>query len=353
MWNKRIYGIKLGEITAVISLYLILSFIYRFTLWTSYWEKPNKWEKLFNLWEWFDSAGLQYMMMLIATAIIWILIFRVCKEWPLNYRLLLHVVTLPFFIMMAWKGYYWVCEGFDMKHLEGNAEKWDIYIPALIYMIEFSIFHAYEYYVSNQKKLRNEIELKNAALKSELSAIKAQLNPHFLYNVFNTINAGIPKEMEGTREMIADLSDLFRYQLKASKEDLVSLKDELDFVRKYLDLEQKRFEDRLQIDIDVEESLLSRQIPPMLLQPLVENSIKHGISPLTEGGSVTITIKEENKGTLLFEIKDTGVGVKDKAMMMETGVGLSNTQKRLEKIYNSGLFLFDNHPRGLVVQFSI
>ncbi|MBL0681994.1 sensor histidine kinase [Aquimarina mytili] len=353
MWNKRIYGIKVGEIAAVIGLYLLLSFAYRFTLWTIYWEKPDRWEKLFSLWEWFDTSGLQYVLMFMATALIWWLIFRVFYKWPLRYRILLHLITLPFFILIAWKGYYWVCDRFDMMHLEGNPEKWDIYIPALIYMIQFAIFHAYEYYTSNQRKIRYEIELKNTALKSELSAIKAQLNPHFLYNVFNTINASIPKEMEGTREMVADLSDLFRYQLRASREDLVPLKDELDFVRKYLDLEQKRFEDRLQITINVDKALLNRQIPPMLLQPLVENSVKHGISPLTDGGHIDITVKEKENGVLLFEIKDTGVGVPDKVSVMDTGVGLSNTQKRLEKMYNSGLFLSDNRPRGLIVQFSI
>lgn len=353
MWNKEIYGIKVGEIAAAIVLYLMLSFAYRFTLWTIYWEKPDRWERLFSLWDWFDNGGLQYSLMFIATALIWWLIFRVFRNWSIQYRFLLHLITLPFFVLVAWKGYYWVSERIGLMHLRGNAEKWDIYIPILIYLIQFAMFHAYEYYTSNQRKIRYEIELKNVALKSELSAIKAQLNPHFLYNVFNTINASIPKEMEGTREMIADLSDLFRYQLRASREDMVPLKDELDFVRKYLDLEQKRFEDRLHIDIQVDEELLNRKIPPMLLQPLVENSVKHGISPLTEGGKVTIIIKEEEKGRLLFVIRDTGIGVKDKVNIMNKGVGLSNTQKRLEKMYNSGLFLADNKPQGLIVQFSV
>ncbi|MCK8520891.1 histidine kinase [Aquimarina sp. D1M17] len=353
MWNKSIFGIRLGEFTVVIAGYLLFSCIYRLTLWTSYLNQPDPLKLLFSVWEWFDNAGLHYLIMLLTTFGIWVLIFRIYKHWKLRYRLLLHLLTLPFFIIVVWKGYYWVCDQLGVSHLVGDQEKWDIYIPALIYFIQFSIFHAYESYISNQRKIRYEIELKNVALKSELSAIKAQLNPHFLYNVFNTINASIPKEMEGTREMIADLSDLFRYQLRASREDMVPLKDELDFVRKYLDLEQKRFEDRLHIDIQVDEGLLNRKIPPMLLQPLVENSVKHGISPLTEGGKVTIIIKEEEKGRLLFEIRDTGIGVKDKVNIMNTGVGLSNTQKRLEKMYNSGLFLADNKPQGLIVQFSI
>ncbi len=353
LWNKKIFGIKAGEIAIVVGLNLLSSFVYRFTLWTVYWGKPDKWQKLLSPLEWLDDSGLQHILMLTATAFIWWVIFRVCSTWKLHYRLLLHFLLLPVFILIAWKGYYWVSEQFEFGHLRGNQEKWDIYIPALIYMIQFAMFHAYEYYISNQRKIRNEIELKNVALKSELSAIKAQLNPHFLYNVFNTINASIPKEMESTREMVADLSDLFRYQLRASREDLVPLRDELDFVRKYLDLEQKRFEDRLQISIAVDKNLLHRQIPPMLLQPLVENSVKHGIAPLTEGGHIDIIIEEKEKGILSFTIKDTGVGVKDKTVVMQTGVGLSNTQKRLEKMYNSSLNLSDNEPKGLIVEFSI
>jgi LytS/YehU family sensor histidine kinase len=204
----------------------------------------------------------------------------------------------------------------------------------------------------NQRKLQYEIELKNTALKSELSAIKAQLNPHFLYNVFNTINASVPKEMEDTREMIAELSDLFRYQLKASREDLVTLEEELDFVDKYLKLEKRRFEDRLEININVPDALLSRKIPPMLLQPLVENSVKHGISPLVEGGTIDITIREQDD-KLIFEINDTGVGVKNKENIFNLGVGVSNTQKRLQKMYNSTLKFSDNLPSGLKVYFEL
>src|SRR5690606_10526197 len=99
-------------------------------------------------------------------------------------------------------------------------------------------------------------------LKSELSAIKAQLNPHFLYNIFNTISASVPSENEKTRHMIAELSDLFRYQLKASQTELVPLKDELDFVKKYLDLEKERFEERLEIEISVDDSILNDMVPP-------------------------------------------------------------------------------------------
>jgi LytS/YehU family sensor histidine kinase len=219
-------------------------------------------------------------------------------------------------------------------------------------MIQFGCFFAYRYFRENQKKLKIEGELKTAALKSELSALKAQLNPHFLYNIFNTISASVPAENEKTRNMIAELSDLFRYQLKASQVEKVTLKEELNFVQKYLALEKERFQERLNIEVNVDESIMNEMIPPMLLQPLVENSIKHGLASLVEGGTISITIQKKNN-QLAFEIADTGVGVKDKKRVFEKGIGLTNTKLRLEKMYQSTLELSDNLPQGLKINFSI
>ena len=259
---------------------------------------------------------------------------------------------MPIFVLGAQKVYYLIIEQLGFGHLRGSSQIWDIYIPSLIYLIQFGILHAYEYYKENQRKLIIEGELRQAALKSELAAIKAQLNPHFLYNVFNTINASVPPKQEKTRMLIATLSDLFRYQLKASKKELVSLEEELEFVKKYLELEKARFEERLNIRINVSKELYSEKIPPMLLQPLVENSVKHGISASLEGGEISISIfKEESK--LKFEIADTGKGVTDKKSMFGKGIGLSNTQLRLQKMYQSQLEILDNQPQGLKIRFAI
>lgn len=350
--KKKIFSVRISEVIAVLSVYLTLSFCYHVTLYFNRGGQNDPTDTLWNLGDWYFTGGMQYTFMFVATAIVWFVIFRVFKSWPFKYRLLLHFLGLPFFILFAKTLFYKTCEYLGYWHLEGNAEIWDIYIPGLFYLIQFAVFHAYEHYIINQRRLHYEIELKNAALKSELSAIKAQLNPHFLYNVFNTINASVPKEMEETREMIAELSDLFRYQLKASREDYVSLAEELEFVKKYLKLEQRRFEDRLRIHIEVSDGLLSRKIPPMILQPLVENSVKHGIAPLVEGGNINIIIQERDD-KLLFEISDTGIGIEDKEAIFNLGVGLSNTQKRLQKMYQSTLQVADNFPNGLKVTFEL
>ena len=261
-------------------------------------------------------------------------------------------MALPLWIYASQQSYSALAEALDWFHLTSYGQIWDIYIPAMFYFIQFGILHAYEYYHDNQQNLKLKAALSEAALKSELSALKAQLNPHFLYNVFNTISASVPSENETTREMIAKLSDLFRYQLKATKTELVPLEDELEFVEKYLDLEKARFEDRLNVIIDVPQDIRNEKVPPMILQPLVENSLKHGLSSLIDGGEICIRINRSGE-KIQIEVSDTGVGITDKSKMFDVGVGLTNTKLRLEKMYGSEMKISDNEPQGLKIEFAI
>lgn len=350
--QKRIFNITLMEYMLVGLLYLFFAICYHLTLWLNRSIDGRDTSYLFNLEEFFASAGLGYLIELLLTIPIWWLIFRKLRHWPLLYRLPVHVLTLPVFAFTFREVYYFVAESLGYNHLQGTGQVWDIFIPAMFYLLQFGIFHAYRYYHDNQRNLKLKAALSEAALKSELAALKAQLNPHFLYNVFNTISASVPPEQERTREMIAELSDLFRYQLKASKSDLVPLREELAFVKSYLDLEKARFGKRLQVCIDVPGALYEEPVPPMLLQPLVENSIKHGIASLIEGGEVSIRIRKNGDG-IAFEVADTGVGVSDKSKLFNTGLGLTNTKLRLEKQYGSELKISDNLPSGLKIAFDI
>jgi len=350
--NKRFIGVRIDELLVFLGFYLFWAFAYHMaiTFNSSSWVEGKI--KLFDFIGFMDTVGLDYIIKGIITYPLWWLLFRKLKSWKTYKKLLLHVVLLPAFVLIWQQSYYVVSELVNFSHLRGSARAWDIYIPALFYALQFGIMHSYNYYLENQSKLKLEGELRTAALKSELSALKAQLNPHFLYNTFNTISASVPAENEKTRQMIAELSDLFRYQLKASKVESVPLREELAFVNKYLALEKERFQERLEIKIDVDDSILEDMIPPMLLQPLVENSIRHGLSSLIEGGSITISIKKKGEH-LAFEISDTGIGVDDKHKVFGKGIGLTNTKLRLEKRYNSVLRLSDNLPKGLKISFEI
>ncbi|MEP3211190.1 MAG: histidine kinase [Maribacter sp.] len=352
MEKKFFWRLKKWEVIAFVMFYFFFASLYYVTLWINWGSSDKSDSSFFSLIRFIDNCGLQYLIFFLFTVPIWYLVFQQFRGRKLYFRLLIHLVTWPIFVFGTQQVYYSISETLGFGHLEGASAVWDVYIPALFYLIQFGMLHAYEYYKENQRKLILEGELRQAALKSELAAIKAQLNPHFLYNVFNTINASVPAENEKTRNMIAQLSDLFRYQLRASKTDVVTLEEELDFVKKYLNLEKERFKDRLQVDIKVSKDLMKEKIPPMLLQPLVENSVKHGLASLIEGGTISIYIFKE-EGKLKFEISDTGIGIQNKQNVFGKGVGLTNTKLRLQKMYQSHLELLDNSPKGLTVKFAI
>jgi two-component system, LytTR family, sensor kinase len=352
-WQKRtIGGIKIGWLAAALGFYFFNYLTYVVTLTYNESAYANRsWDYLLRYYA--ENQAFDYTFKFILTIPLCYLYFKIIKHWRLPFKIALHVLTMVAFVLTWQKMFYWTMESLGQGHLRGASQVWDLYIPALFYIIQFSLFHGFEYYNQWQEQKEIEHQLRQISLENELSAIKAQLNPHFLYNVFNTISASVPPEQERTREMIADLSDLFRYQLKASRTELVPLREEIEFVDKYLDLEKARFGERLVVKTQITEGVLSELVPSMVLQPLVENCLKHGLASLIEGGEVRISIKKE--GDLLhFEIADTGVGVKNKDILLKSeGIGLKNTQLRLEKLYKSRLHFSDTQPHGLTIHFSI
>lgn len=339
------------EIAVTVLFYIFFSLLYRLVLWnySGGYARDGFWGWTDVQGYWLDS-GMQYLCYFFASILIWFLAIYSLRNRKTSIQIAVVLLLIPIIVYLIREARYFLMDYIGADRFHGPGTIWDWYIPTLFMMIQFGCLFAYRYFKENQKKIKLEGELRNAALKSELSAIKAQLNPHFLYNIFNTISASVPSENEKTRHMIAELSDLFRYQLKASQTELVPLNEELDFVKKYLDLEKERFQERLQIEIDVDDAILSEMIPPMLLQPLVENSIKHGLASLIDGGKISICIYK-NEGKLMFEISDSGVGIKNKDEVFDKGVGLNNTRLRLEKMYQSTLILTDNVPQGLKVSF--
>ena len=349
------WGITYRQLAGVLGLYLISALLYDGALSIS--QRP--WSKQSFLNDFVGSIPrilLDHILKLLVTAPIWYLLFRRLRYHSLAGRALSHIVLLPLFILV-WQGvYYLISDIVGVGRLRDSGQVWDTYIGGLFYLVQFGIYHAYAYYRDYQRQRIQEVELRELAVKSELSALKAQLNPHFLYNVFNTISATLPPELEHTRELLADLADLFRYQLQASKTDFVTVRDEVAFLHKYLDLEKARFGDRLRVHFEVPDAVLDAKIPPMLLQPLVENAVKHGIAPLIEGGEVRIKI-DYHDGQLRVEVADTGAGMNGKVLnghgASRPGVGLANTRLRLEKMYGNDLVIKANQPHGVKIGFEI
>ncbi len=334
----------------VIAMYVVAALLYDGALSIS----QREWAKV-SLLHYFigelPRVFLDYGLKLLFTIPVWYLLFVWLRHWSLVRRVSLHIILLPLFIVVWQSVYYAISDVIGVGHLRDSGQVWDTYIGSLFYLVQFGIFHAYAWYRDLQQQRIQEIQLRELAVKSELTALKAQLNPHFLYNVFNTISASVPPAQERTRELLADLADLFRYQLQASRTDEATVRDEINFVGKYLDLEKARFGDRLHVQFDVADDVLDYLLPPMLLQPLVENSVRHGIASLINGGEVRVSIHRQAE-ELRIEVADTGVGMNN-STETSNGVGMTNTRLRLEKMFGTELVITENRPHGVVVRFAV
>ncbi|MEL7339769.1 MAG: histidine kinase, partial [Bacteroidota bacterium] len=138
-----------------------------------------------------DRSTLDYLIKGLYTIPVYWLIFRYMRSFPDWQRYLTHLITMPIWIWAWLASYYAVCDLLDIGHLGGTSIGWDIYIPMLFYIIQFAIFHIYDEFQRSVEQQKKTLEMREIALRSELTALKAQLNPHFLYNVFNTINASV------------------------------------------------------------------------------------------------------------------------------------------------------------------
>lgn len=191
---------------------------------------------------------------------------------------------------------------------------------------------------STQLELAEIDYQKKLCQKAELMALQAQINPHFLFNAFNTIVSFCRTKPERARELLINLSTYFRQTLTQS-DNLVSLREELRLVNAYLELEKARFEDKLKVTIDIPEETQGCVLPQFILQPLVENAVKHGVLPLENGGAITIRAWKVNEETRIV-IEDTGVGISEKIIrkldadqLPKECIGLSNVNKRLKNLY--------------------
>lgn len=329
------------KITGVVGLYVIAWLSYGWALFYTSGSKD---------WGFFPQAGLDYLCKGLMTIPVWFLVFRKFQHAPIWQRYLSHLILAPIWLFCWMNLYYFLAEAIERGHLRGYGIGWDIYIPILFYAIQFGAFHLYDESRRLIQQEKRAVELRELALQSELTALKAQLNPHFLYNVFNTINASLSPKEEYTRELIAKLADLFRYQLKASKKEKVLLEDEITFNQTYLELEKARFRERLSVKWEIDPGLRSLLVPPMILQPIIENAIRHGISPKIEGGTVTIRIQQVNQ-EIQVQILDDGVGFPVKPTNHEKGVGLANTRKILDRLYGRPLEVVSDPEWGTKVQF--
>ena len=223
------------------------------------------------------------------------------------------------------------------------------YYAFIIYWLIVAAATAYRYQLDSATREREaaRLSVRNAELESELARaqlemLRAQLHPHFLFNALNTI-AGLVRERrnEAATDVIAGLGALLRHALASLDRDEIPLREELDVLESYLDVERARFHDRLRVDFDVEPAALEREVPSLILQPIVENAIRHGLANTPRGGQIWISARTRSD-KLELEVRDSGPGFAADARGVVDGsrLGLRNTRARLERLYG-GLHDFD------------
>jgi two-component system LytT family sensor kinase len=192
-----------------------------------------------------------------------------------------------------------------------------------------SIYFMYHYMAKSRKQQLDTLQLESLVKALELKTIKAHINPHFIFNALNSIRALIDENPARARRAITELSNILRSSLNAEKGETVSLGEELKIVKDYLALENMRFEDRLKVEYEIDEETLDQHVPPMMLQTLVENAIKHGISKQVKGGMVKI-ISDFRENYHELAVQNTGYL---NGSSSTGGFGLSSTQDRLSLLY--------------------
>lgn|GEM_PF-2538167 len=206
-----------------------------------------------------------------------------------------------------------------------------------------------------EQQARREQDLRELAARSELKALRAQINPHFLFNALNIAVDLTTDDPKLAEETLVNLSHVFRYALEATKRETVRLGEELDFIRAYLEIEHARFEDKLSFEITVSDECRGLMVPPMLIQPLVENAIRHGIAPKIGGGRVTVDIRW-NSGTVRVRVADDGIGFDPQLIESRSGsgIGLANVRERVARLYGANRWHLESAvDEGTVIEFEM
>lgn len=318
-----LFGLGVGLLTGEYAVSVVISLTISATLYTLYWLD-------------------------------WNLLRPRLKNLPRDRRLVLEIAFACFETILGALLAFFICGrifGFD---LQANSVWFAIVLTFVLFLAARSIRYAMEFYRDLRKKELQEEQLRALATHAELKALKAQINPHFLFNTLNTIAALTHTDPAQAEATIERLAEMLRYVLAGSERGLVPLEEELAFVDDYLAIEQARFDERLCVTREIAPAALDVTVPSLILQPLVENAIRHGRG---DDGSVDLTLRVQYDGDkVVIAIADRGPGMPPHHKMGEDrGHGLRNVDERLRKTYGDGyaLEIAANELRGVIVKVRI
>jgi two-component system, LytTR family, sensor kinase len=302
------------------------------------------------------------------SAIILVLVIVFSLRFPLQRKNWARRLPIYLFVMIAFSILHTTSMALTRQaiFLLVGLGDYDYGIMSYRYIMEFSnqtigftitvtLTHLIALYRESRARELRTAQLEAELAQAQLQALQSQIQPHFLFNALNTISALIYEDAQAADMMIVRLSNFLRGLLNSSQAQEVTLQEELDFLDLYLDIMRPRFEERLKISLAVEPGINQALLPKLILQPLVENSIKHAADPVS--GAVHIKIEAtRNNGSLLLQVKDNGPGLPtDEQTILTRGVGLSNTVKRLNHLYGDRQkFAIQNADNGgLLIQVTL
>lgn len=304
--------------------------------------------------------------------------------------LLAHIIGAPVYAFVGLELYLLMMDAmigaFVVEQIRASYQ-WVLLSGGTLYAIQFAIYHLVRSFQRLRWREQQAAEYAALARERELAALKAQVHPHFLFNTLNSISSTVYADPGEAREMIADLAQLLRHSLDSIDCDTVPLRDELGMAASYLSLEAHRFSDRLGVNVrvDVPDDALRAPVPPMVVQPLVENAVKHGVGPKEDGGTIQLCV-QQHQDRLRVSVEDDGVGPGETLPLMgnsadevsreigrranghpenersggdpgddSSGVGLVNTDARLRKVLGeeSRLHTEAVTPHGFRVWFDV
>lgn len=212
-------------------------------------------------------------------------------------------------------------------------------------------WYAVTHYRDAKERRLEAVQLGAMLQQAQLQALRSQLNPHFLFNTLHSIAELIHEDPRRAEQMLLQLGELLRKSLKSQAIE-VPLSEEIDFIRSYLAIEQMRLGDRLEVVWNVDASVLQLLVPSLILQPIVENAIQHGIAPSARHGRLEITAGRAD-GRLHLEVRDNGPGLSASTDHAGSGIGIENTRARLQRLYGDGATFQLTNDQGLVVSISL
>ena len=290
---------------------------------------------------------------------VYIVLIFLWSHWLSDFKIVVQVIghafgLVFFFLTMGTLSYFFT------DYMDGLIyfDHWKEYMLGLLswdalrfhdqYIITVGVYYVIRYFQGLQKQEQEKSELTIRNREMQISLLKSQINPHFLFNTLNSISTLVHSSKEQARKLITQLSDVFRYALDAHSEQMVGLSKEIEFLENYVRIQQVRFDDRLRFERDIDPTCLN-------IQPLVENSIKYGIGPKPEGGTISLTVRRSGS-IIFFEVKDNGLGTGANKVMdgSSSGIGMANTDMRLKSHFGSQSKLrVRANENGYVVSFYI